>query len=80
MLTEPGASALDHPLLVARNPRRAGVLVVTSDRGLCGAYNANMFRRSEELFSLLRSEGRPVLYAWAGKALNYYSFPQWDVH
>ncbi len=65
MLTElASASALDHPLLVAReNPRRAGVLVVTSDRGLCGAYNANIFRRSEELFSLLREEGktaRPV--------------------
>jgi F-type H+-transporting ATPase subunit gamma len=51
------ASALDHPLLVAReNPKRAGVLVVSSDRGLCGAYNANVFRRSEELFALLRDE------------------------
>ena len=83
MLTElASASALDHPLLVAReNPRRAGVLVVTSDRGLCGAYNANVFRRSEELFSLLRSEGKePVLYAVGRKALNYYSFRNWDVH
>jgi ATP synthase F1 gamma subunit len=36
------ASALDHPLLVAReNPKRAAVLVVSSDRGLCGAYTAN---------------------------------------
>ena len=82
MLTElASASALDHPLLVAReNPRRAGVLVVTSDRGLCGAYNANVFRRSEELFSLLRSEGKePVLYVVGRKALNYYSFRNWDV-
>ena len=46
MLTElAGASALDHPLLVEReNPRRAGVLVVSSDRGLCGGYNANVCR------------------------------------
>ncbi len=83
MLTElASASALDHPLLVAReNPRRAGVLVVSSDRGLCGAYNANVFRRSEELFSLLRSEGKkPVLYVVGRKALNYYSFRNWDVH
>ncbi len=44
MLTNLAAeSALDHPLLVAReNPRRAAVLVVSSDRGLCGAYNANV--------------------------------------
>jgi len=76
------ASALDHPLLVEhKNPRRAGVLVVSSDRGLCGAYNANVFRRSEELFSLLRSEGKdPVLYVVGRKALNYYSFRNWDVH
>ena len=32
-----GASALDHPLLVEReSPKRAAVLVVSSDRGLCG--------------------------------------------
>ena len=83
MLTElASASALDHPLLVAReNPRRAAVLVVSSDRGLCGAYNSNVFRRSEELFSLLRSEGKePILYAVGRKALGYYSFRNWDVH
>src|SRR6478752_7765280 len=82
MLTElASASALDHPLLVARdNPRRAGVLVVSSDRGLCGAYNANVFRRSEELFSLLREEGKePILYTVGRKALGYYSFRNWDV-
>src|ERR1700752_3820763 len=73
--------ALDHPLLVEReNRRRAGVLVVSSDRGLCGAYNANIFRRSEELFSLLREEGKePILYAVGRKALGYYSFRNWDV-
>ena len=63
-----------------RDPRRAGVLVVSSDRGLCGAYNANVYRRSEELFSLLRSEGKePVLYVVGRKALGYYSFRNWDV-
>lgn len=75
------ASALDHPLLVEReNPRRAGILVVSSDRGLCGAYNANVFRRSEELFALLREEGKePVLYTVGRKALGYYSFRNWDI-
>ncbi|MGW0162437.1 F0F1 ATP synthase subunit gamma [Mycobacterium sp. NPDC003323] len=77
MLTElAGASALDHPLLVPRdNPKRAAVLVVSSDRGLCGGYNANVLRRAEELFSLLRDEGKdPVLYVVGRKALGYYSF------
>jgi F-type H+-transporting ATPase subunit gamma len=75
------ASALDHPLLVEReNPKRAGVLVVSSDRGLCGAYNANVLRRAEELFSLLRDEGKkPVVYVVGRKALGYYSFRQREV-
>ena len=75
------ASALDHPLLVAReNPKRAAVLVVSSDRGLCGAYNANLLRRSEELFALLREEGKsPVLYVVGRKALSYYTFRNWSV-
>jgi len=74
-------AALDHPLLVERGePKRAGVLVVSSDRGLCGGYNANVFRRAEELFSLLRSEGKdPVLYVVGRKALAYYSFRNWAV-
>ncbi|MCF6387330.1 F0F1 ATP synthase subunit gamma [Mycobacterium sp. MBM] len=79
MLTElASASALDHPLLVPRdNPKRAAVLVVSSDRGLCGGYNANVLRRAEELFSLLRDEGKdPVLYVVGRKALGYYSFRQ----
>ncbi|ART68853.1 F0F1 ATP synthase subunit gamma [Mycobacterium dioxanotrophicus] len=79
MLTElAGASALDHPLLVERPDRkRAGVLVVSSDRGLCGGYNANVLRRAEELFSLLRDEGKnPVLYVVGRKALGYYNFRQ----
>lgn len=82
MLTTLSAeAALDHPLLVEReNPTRAGVLVVSSDRGLCGAYNSSIFRRSEELFSLLREEGRdPVLYTVGRKALNYFSFRNWDI-
>ena len=52
---------LDHPLLEEReNPRRAGVLVVTSDRGLAGGYNANVLRTTNELVELLRSEGKEV--------------------
>jgi F-type H+-transporting ATPase subunit gamma len=82
MLTElAGASALDHPLLVEReSPKRAGVLVVSSDRGLCGGYNANVLRQSEELFSLLREEGKkPVVYTVGRKALGYYKFRERDV-
>lgn len=71
-------AALDHPLLVEReNPDLAAVLVVTSDRGLCGGYNANVLRRAEELFALLREQGKePVLYVIGRKGVNYYRFRQ----
>jgi F-type H+-transporting ATPase subunit gamma len=74
-------AALDHPLLVERpEPKRAGVLVVSSDRGLCGAYNSSVLRRSEELFSRLRADGKaPVLYTVGRKAQGYYTFRNWDI-
>jgi F-type H+-transporting ATPase subunit gamma len=70
------ASTLDHPLLVEReNPTRAAVLVVTSDKGLCGGYNANVLRAAEELLSLLRKEGKdPQIYVIGAKGLNYFRF------
>src|SRR6267154_2772428 len=82
MLTTLAAeAALDHPLLVERDePKRAGILVVSSDRGLCGGYNSNVFRRAEELFSLMRQEGKtPVVYTVGRKALNYYRFRNWKI-
>jgi F-type H+-transporting ATPase subunit gamma len=70
------AGTLDHPLLVEReNPTRAAMLVVTSDRGLCGGYNANLLRAAEELHALLRDEGKSVtLYLVGRKAVSYYTF------
>ena len=72
------AGTLDDPLLVEReNPTRAAMLVVTSDRGLCGGYNANLLRAAEELDALLREQGKSVaLYLIGRKAMNYYTFRQ----
>src|SRR5947207_2766709 len=41
------ASDLEHPLFKAREVKRAALVVVTSDRGLAGAYNANVIRAAE---------------------------------
>ncbi|MGH3825733.1 MAG: F0F1 ATP synthase subunit gamma [Pseudonocardiaceae bacterium] len=70
------AGTLDHPLLVEREkPTRAAILVVTSDRGLCGGYNANLIRAAEELHALLREEGKSVaLYLTGRKSVSYYTF------
>jgi F-type H+-transporting ATPase subunit gamma len=70
------SASLDHPLLTERqSPQRAAVLVITSDRGFAGSYNVNVLRRTEELLSLLRQEGKePVLYVVGRKGETYYSF------
>ncbi|WP_432835801.1 F0F1 ATP synthase subunit gamma [Dactylosporangium sp. CA-092794] len=67
---------VDHPLLVPRSPvHRAGVLLVTSDRGLCGGYNANAIRTAEQLISRLRQDGKQVaLYIAGRKGVTYYRF------
>lgn len=79
VLSELASTArLDHPLLTEReHPGRAAVLVVTSDRGLCGGYNSNVIKRAEELAALLRSQGKePVLYLIGRKGVNFYRFRQ----
>lgn len=67
---------LTHPLLNERpNPRRSAVLVVTSDSGMCGGYNANVLKRAEQLVSTLRDQGKePVMYVTGKKGLTYYTF------
>ncbi|MQY30067.1 F0F1 ATP synthase subunit gamma [Nocardia aurantia] len=70
------SQSLTHPLLIERpEPTRAAVLVISSDRGMCGGYNSNVFRRAEELMTTLRGEGKePVLYVMGAKGLTYYTF------
>jgi F-type H+-transporting ATPase subunit gamma len=67
---------IDHPLLVPRpTVRRAGVLVITSDRGLAGAYNANAIRTAEQLIARLNEDGKQVaLYVVGRKGTAYYRF------
>lgn len=67
---------IDHPLLTPRERvRRAGVLLVTSDRGLAGGYSSNAIRMAESLIARLRSDGKePVLYVIGRKGVGYYRF------
>jgi F-type H+-transporting ATPase subunit gamma len=69
-------ASVDHPLLTPRpTVRRAGVLVVTSDRGLAGGYSSNAIRTAEALIARLRADGKePVLYVIGRKGTTYYRF------
>jgi F-type H+-transporting ATPase subunit gamma len=69
-------SNVDHPLTSEpEDPKRAGILVVTSDRGLAGAYSSAVIREAERLAEKLRGEGKEVdLYVSGRKGVLYYSF------
>ena len=69
-------SNVDHALTTEpENPQRAAVLVVTSDRGLAGAYSSAVLREAEGLVEKLRSEGKHVdLYVSGRKGEAYYKF------
>jgi F-type H+-transporting ATPase subunit gamma len=68
--------AVQHPLLEERErPAKAGLLVFTSDRGLAGAYNANVLKVAEGLMRDVRGRGlEPVLYVVGKKGIGYFRF------
>jgi F-type H+-transporting ATPase subunit gamma len=70
--------ALVHPLLEERpNPKRAAVLVLSSDRGLAGALNANVLRRADRVIGRVRGEGmEPSLFVVGKKGQSYFRFRQ----
>ena len=71
-------SSVDHPLLVeAENPTRAAVVIFAADRGLAGAFSAQVLREAGDLAERLKSEGKEVVYFVLGrKAVQYFQFRQ----
>ncbi len=69
-------SNVDHPLTTEKeNPHRAAVLLITSDRGLAGAYSSSVIKQGEQLSGLLRDGGKEVVpYLTGRKAAAYYQF------
>ena len=55
------------PLMDQRGVKKLVLLVVTSDRGLCGAFNANILNASEKYLRAQQAEGREVSVACIGK-------------
>jgi F-type H+-transporting ATPase subunit gamma len=61
-----------HPLLAIREEKRIQLVLVTSDRGLCGGYNANLVRAAEA-FIRNNGGGKEILLALVGrKGADYY--------
>jgi F-type H+-transporting ATPase subunit gamma len=71
-----GDNTLSHPMLTGvENPRRAGILVITSDRGLAGGYNANVIKAANEVARRLGDEGKEIdRYIIGRKGAAYFNF------
>ncbi|AXT85565.1 F0F1 ATP synthase subunit gamma [Aeromicrobium sp. A1-2] len=69
-------SNVDHPLTKEKeNPTKAAVLVISSDRGLAGAYSSSVLKEAERLVEKLHGEGKEVdLYLTGRKSEAYYNF------
>lgn len=67
------SASVQHPLLAARPLTNAGVLVVASDRGLAGAYNANVIRLAEARLQQHAAAGVACrVYVVGKRALSYF--------
>jgi len=73
-LAESESGAVEHPLLTRREERRALILVITSDRGQCGAFNTNIARAAERLWREKEAAGVEVQVATIGrKGRDYFT-------
>lgn len=69
-------SNIDHPLTTEPETiERAAVVIFSSDRGLAGAFSSNALKEAEQLSTLLREQGKDVVYYLVGrKAVGYFNF------
>jgi F-type H+-transporting ATPase subunit gamma len=75
------AASVQHPLTTEpEHPSRAAVLILTSDQGFAGAYNANALRESARLRELLAQRGvQPALYVAGRKGIAWHRFRELDM-
>ena len=69
-----------HPLLQKREGKKIEILVVTSDRGLCGGFNGNIVRKSAEFVRQCESQGLSVNLSLIGrKGRDYFRRRSWTI-
>ena len=61
-----------HPLLQRREPSKKIIVVIASDKGLCGAFNSNIMRRSLELLRATDGEVAMTLVVVGRKTRDFY--------
>lgn len=67
-----------HPLFAHKKVKKIGVVIASSDRGLCGAYNTNIFSKAERLLKDQQTEN-VELTLLGKKAVQYFAHKPWKV-
>jgi F-type H+-transporting ATPase subunit gamma len=74
ILASPGLNRSRIALLQEREVKRVGIVLITADRGLCGAFNSNLIREAENLIKRFRKEGKEVELITVGrKGYTYFN-------
>jgi F-type H+-transporting ATPase subunit gamma len=60
-------SEYHHPFMTHRPVRRVGLIIVTSDRGLCGGLNANLLREATRLVKTFQDDAKEVIFGVIGR-------------
>lgn len=78
MISMLASEAKSSPLLAERDPiTNVGLIVLTGDRGLAGAYNSNVLREAQRVAERHRQAGRTAMVTSVGrKGANFFKFRQ----
>ena len=73
------SGVISHPLFEKREEvKKIALVIITSDRGLCGSYNSNIFKAADNF--LRRYDHNKVILVIAGrKGFNYYKKKDWEI-
>jgi F-type H+-transporting ATPase subunit gamma len=72
------ASSFVHPLFEKREVKKVALVIISSDRGLCGSYNSNIFRAADEFLKKYERE-KVVLVTIGKKGYVHYSKRPWEI-
>src|SRR3990172_3778643 len=66
-----------HPFFAVREVKNSGLIIVTSDRGLCGSYNTNIILKAESVLKGLNNNGKIILLG--KKGFDYFRKRNWEI-
>jgi len=74
------AGQVSHPLLKQRESKKSAILAITSNRGLAGAFNTNIIRRTEAMLKEKLAEDKELHLLMVGKkGINYFKFIGYEI-